>query len=140
MADRRCANCGYFEPAQQQGWGYCTHPQLRRKWGARPIKRKEHACLSTGKDYWEAIGQQLHVMLGKILLDMHKITRTQLEAGLSVQQAEGFTRRIGEIWVALGYVTPEDIQEALRRQQEILRLKGGPPGVVPTSPPEGGRD
>lgn len=140
MADRRCANCGYFELAQQQGWGYCTHPQLRRKWGARPIKRKEHACLSTGKDYWEAIGQQLHVMLGKILLDMHKITRTQLEAGLSVQQAEGFTRRIGEIWVALGYVTPEDIQEALRRQQEILRLKGGPPGVVPTSPPEGGRD
>lgn len=124
MPDRRCGNCGYFEPAQQQGWGYCTHPALRKKWGARPIKRKAHACLSTGKDYWEAPGQQLHVMLGKILLDMHKITRTQLEAGLSVQQAEGFTRRIGEIWVALGYVTPEDIQEALERQQEILRLRG----------------
>jgi hypothetical protein len=55
-------------------------------------------------------------MLGKILLDMHKITRTQLEAGLAVQKAEGFRRRIGEIWIALGYATREDVEEALRRQ------------------------
>jgi hypothetical protein len=63
-------------------------------------------------------------MLGNILLDMRKLTRTQMESGLAVQQAEGFTRRIGEIWIALGYVTPEDIQEALRSQQEILRIAG----------------
>lgn len=123
MADRRCANCSFFEPVSQQGWGRCTHPQLRRGLGAKPIKRKAHACLSTGKDYWEAAGQQLHLMLGKILLDTHKITRTQLDAGLSVQRAEGFTRRIGEIWVALGYVSPADIQEALKQQQEMLRLR-----------------
>jgi hypothetical protein len=62
-------------------------------------------------------------MLGKILLETKKITRTQLEAGLTVQRAEGFSRRIGEIWIALGYVVPEDIQEALQKQQEILRMK-----------------
>jgi hypothetical protein len=122
LADHRCANCGYFEPSEQQGWGHCTHPELRKRWGMHPIKRKAHACLSFGKDYWEAAGQQLHVMLGRILVDMHKISRSQMETGLNVQQAESFSRRIGEIWVALGYVTPEDIQEALRLQQEQLRL------------------
>jgi hypothetical protein len=122
LSDRRCANCGYFEPSQQQGWGHCTHPNLRKRWVSRPIKRKAHACLSTGEDLWEAANQKLHVMLGKILLDTRKISRTQLESGLVVQKAEGFTRRIGEIWIALGYVTPEDIQEALRSQQEMLRI------------------
>ncbi len=122
MADRHCANCAYFEPSEQQGWGHCTHPQLRKGWGSRPLKRKAHACLSLGKDYWEAAGQKLHVMLGKILLEKRKITRTQMETGLNVQRTEGFSRRIGEIWVALGYVTPDDVQEALRVQQEILRL------------------
>lgn len=121
MADRRCANCGYFEPSEQQGWGHCTQPELRKRWGLHPIKRKAHACLSLGKDYWEAAGQQMHVMLGKILVDMRKISRSQMETGLNVQQAEGFTRRIGEIWVALGYVTLDDVQEALRLQQEQLR-------------------
>lgn len=121
MADRRCGNCAYFDPSEQQGWGYCTHPELRKKWGTRPIKRKAHACLSTAKDFWEASGQKLHIMLGKILLDMHKITRAQMETGLNVQQAEGFTRRIGEIWVALGYVSLDDVQEALHVQQEMLR-------------------
>ena len=121
MADRRCANCAYFDPSEQQGWGHCTHPDLRKRWVARPIKRKAHACLSTGKDYWEATGQKLHVMLGKILFDMHKISRSQMETGLNVQHAEGFTRRIGEIWIALGYVTPDDVQEALHVQQERLR-------------------
>lgn len=123
MASRRCADCGYFEPSeQQQGWGYCTHPELRKRWGMRPIKRKAHSCLSLGKDYWEAAGQELHVTLGKVLLEMRKITRQQMETGLNVQQTEGFTRRIGEIWVALGYVTPEDIKEALRMQQERSRI------------------
>lgn len=121
MGRRRCAECAHFEPSEQQGWGYCVHPDLR-KWGSRPIKRKAHACLSLGKDYWEAAGQNLHIMLGKILLESNKISRTQLETGLTVQRTEGFTRRIGEIWVALGYVVPEDIQEALRAQQERLRI------------------
>lgn len=121
MADRRCANCAYFDPSEQQGWGHCTHPDLRKKWVTRPIKRKAHACLSLGRDYWEAAGQKLHIMLGKILLEMHKISRSQMETGLNVQQAEGFTRRIGEIWIALGYVAQGDVQEALRVQQEMLR-------------------
>jgi hypothetical protein len=121
LADRRCANCTYFDPSEQQGWGHCTHPELRKRWVAHPIKRKAHACLSMGRDYWEAIGQKLHVMLGRILFDLHKISRSQMETGLNVQQVEGFTRRIGEIWIALGYVTPDDVQEALRRQQEMLR-------------------
>ena len=123
MSSHRCANCGYFEPSErQQGWGHCTHPELRKRWGMRPIKRKAHPCLSLGKDFWKAAGQELHVTLGKVLLEMRKITRTQMEAGLNVQKAEGFTRRIGEIWVALGYVTPEDVKEALRVQQERLRM------------------
>ncbi len=87
------------------------------------IKRKAHACLSLGRDYWEAAGQKLHLMLGKILVEMNKLTRSQMEAGLAVQEAEGFTRRIGEIWVTLGYVTQEDVQEALEKQREILRLR-----------------
>lgn len=124
MGDRRCANCSYFEPSERHGRGRCTHPEVRRAWSTRLIKRKAHACLSLGKDYWEAAGQQLHVMLGKILLEMNKLTRTQLESGLSVQRAEGFSRRIGEIWIALGYVTSDDIQEALTRQQEMLRIAG----------------
>ncbi len=113
----------HFRLGETKGRGYCTHPELRKRWGRRMIKHKAHACLSVGRDYWEAAGQQLHLMLGKILLDSNKITRTQLEAGLSVQRAEGFSRRIGEIWIALGYVAPEDIQEALRAQQEILRIR-----------------
>lgn len=122
MADRRCANCVYFEPSSQQGWGCCTHPQLRKLWRSKPIKRKAHACLSLGKDYWEAADQQLHLTLGRILLEMRKITRTQMDTGLAVQRAEGFTRRIGEVWIALGYVTESDVQEALRRQQEMMHL------------------
>lgn len=125
MADRRCANCAHFEPSERHGRGRCVHPEVREIWGARLIKRKGHACLSLGTDYWEAAGQKLHLMLGKILLDMDKITRTQLEAGLAVQDAEGYTRRIGEIWVALGYVDPEDIQQALETQEEILEIKAG---------------
>ncbi len=77
--------------------------------------------MSLGKDHWEAAGQKMHVMLGKILVEMRKISRAQMETGLTVQEAEGFTRRIGEIWIALGYVTPDDIQAALRLQQEQLR-------------------
>ncbi|MGC8874942.1 MAG: hypothetical protein ACP5SI_10930 [Chloroflexia bacterium] len=118
MADRRCATCVHFRAGHRQGWGMCTHPAVRQVWPNQLIKRKAHACLSLGKDYWEAANEQLHLMLGKILLDMHKITRTQLETGLAVQKAEGFRRRIGEIWVALGYATPEDVEEALRRQGE----------------------
>jgi len=116
MGDHRCADCTHFQASQRQGWGLCTHPQVRKVWTSQLIKRKAHACLSLGRDYWEAAGQQLHLMLGKILVHMRKITRTQLEAGLAVQKAEGFTRRIGDIWIALGYVAPEDIQEALHRQ------------------------
>jgi len=97
---------------------------VKKIWSSQLIKRKAHACLSLGRDYWEAAGQQLHLMLGKILLDMHKINRTQLEVGLSVQRAEGFTRRIGDIWIALGYVSQEDIQEALHRQQDLLQHSG----------------
>lgn len=122
LADRRCATCAHFEPSQKQGRGRCLHPEVRTRWGDRLIKRKAHACLSMGEDFWEAVGQKLHIMLGKILVDTNKITRTQLEAGLSVQQAEGFRRRIGEIWIALGYVSPGEIQEALQTQKEMLRV------------------
>ncbi|MBN1483600.1 MAG: hypothetical protein JXA37_02665 [Chloroflexia bacterium] len=125
MADRRCGNCAHYEPSQRQGRGRCVHPEVRRIWGDRLIKHKAHACLSLGQDYWEAEGQKLHMMLGKVLLDMEKITRTQMEAGLAVQEAEGFKRRIGEVWVALGYVTLEDIQQALQTQREILRIQRG---------------
>jgi hypothetical protein len=116
MGDRRCATCVHFRAGHRQGWGMCMHPAVRQVWPNQMIKRKSHACLSLGRDYWEAANEQIHRMLGKILLDMHKITRTQLEAGLAVQKAEGFRRRIGEIWIALGYATREDVQEALRRQ------------------------
>ena len=124
MADHRCANCAHYEPSLRQGRGRCLHPEVRVLWRDRLIKRKAHACLSLGYDFWEAAGQELHIMLGKILLDSNTISRSQLEAGLAVQRAEGFNRRIGEIWIALGYVDTQEIQTALRTQDDMLQIAG----------------
>jgi type IV pilus assembly protein PilB len=56
-------------------------------------------------------------MIGEILIDAGYITDTQLEDALDLQQ-ENRTVKLGQILVALKYVTPNDICVALASQLE----------------------
>jgi len=53
--------------------------------------------------------------LGEILLDEGLLTRAQLELGLS----QGAGGRLGDTFIALGFVTPEQIARALAKQFEL---------------------
>jgi len=53
--------------------------------------------------------------LGEILLDEGLLTRAQLELGLS----QGTGGRLGDTFIALGFVTPEQIARALAKQFEL---------------------
>jgi len=56
--------------------------------------------------------------LGALLLRTGKISEADLERGRDMQQRQGDTRRLGEILVALGAITPRELQRL-----EVARLR-----------------
>src|SRR5437667_297543 len=56
--------------------------------------------------------------LGAVLLRTGKITEGDLERGRDMQQRQGDKRRIGEILVALGAITPRELERQVRFQIE----------------------
>src|SRR5690242_823727 len=56
--------------------------------------------------------------LGALLLRTGKITDADLERARDMQQRQGDTRRLGEILVALGAVTPRELERQVRFQIE----------------------
>src|SRR5881296_112046 len=56
--------------------------------------------------------------LGSLLLRTGKIAEADLERGRDMQQRQGDTRRLGEILVALGAITPRELQRQVRFQIE----------------------
>src|SRR5205085_2865233 len=56
--------------------------------------------------------------LGALLLRTGKITEADLERGRDMQERQGDKRRIGEILVALGAITPNELERQIRFQIE----------------------
>jgi hypothetical protein len=56
--------------------------------------------------------------LGQILLEHKKISEEQLDNALTMHWKRGII--LGEIFKDLGYVTPADVEEALKFQKEVL--------------------
>ncbi len=56
--------------------------------------------------------------LGALLLRTGKITEADLERGRDMQERQGDKRRIGEILVALGAITPGELERQIRFQVE----------------------
>src|SRR5256885_215916 len=56
--------------------------------------------------------------LGALLLRTGKITEADLERGRDMQERQGDKRRIGEILVALGAITPRELERQIRFQVE----------------------
>src|SRR5438876_5705166 len=85
--------------------------------------------------------------LGALLLRTGKITEADLERGRDMQQRQGDKRRIGEILVALGAITPRELERQVRFQIEevvfemmswregCFSVTEGPPDDAPTDGP-----
>ena len=56
--------------------------------------------------------------LGALLLRTGKITEADLERGRDMQRRQGDQRRLGEILVSLGAITPRELQRQIRFQIE----------------------
>jgi hypothetical protein len=64
--------------------------------------------------------------LGRYLLDYQFVTAGQLDVALSVQQAAaGQRRRLGDILLEQGAVSPDRLNFALREQQRVRAGLGG---------------
>jgi len=81
-------------------------------------------------------------LLGAILASRGLVTEEQLALGLQVQEREGGWRKLGDVLLDLGYLSPEGLQEALEIQRrmadEVLSRLEGPSPWLPR--PEPGRD
>jgi hypothetical protein len=58
--------------------------------------------------------------IGQILLRAGKITEDELERARAIHSRPGESRRLGEILVAMGLVTPRELERQVRRQIEAV--------------------
>ncbi len=79
-------------------------------------------------------------LLGAILVSRGLIGEEELALALQVQEREGGWRKLGDVLLDLGYISPEGLQEGLevqrRMAEEVLRRLEGLP-AVPRLPEEG---
>src|SRR4030067_1635483 len=71
--------------------------------------------------------RELNLKLGEILTEKGKITKEQLEHALKEQKSRrGDQKRIGSYLIELGYVTEDDISNALALQfnMPVMQLEG----------------
>jgi type IV pilus assembly protein PilB len=89
---------------------------VREALGGRPAR----LVLTTPKA-WERLFERLYPersRLGELLVKEHKLDREALQEALKIQRKTGNERPLGETLVALGYVKPEDVEEALAKQRQ----------------------
>lgn len=81
-------------------------------------------------------------LLGAILVSRGLLNEEQLALGLQVQEREGGWRKLGDVLLDLGYLSPEGLHEALEVQRrmadEVLTRLEGPHPTTPRS--DAGRD
>jgi twitching motility protein PilT len=85
-------------------------------------------------------GDQEANLLGRLALHNKLLTRDQLVESLQQQEREGHTRRIGDIWLGNGWMTPQRFEQLLRAQrdyEERMRTQAasGAPATAPPGPP-----
>ncbi|HEV8238477.1 MAG TPA: type IV pilus twitching motility protein PilT [Thermoanaerobaculia bacterium] len=77
-------------------------------------------------------------LLGRLALHYKLLTRDQLVESLQQQEREGHRRKIGDIWVENGWMTPQRFDQLLRAQREYeerQRTQAAP--VEPAAAPRG---
>jgi len=82
-------------------------------------------------------GDQEASLLGRLALHYKLLTRDQLVESLQQQEREGHTRRIGDIWLGNGWMTPQRFEQLLRAQhdyEERLRTQATSAAAPPTAP------
>jgi putative methionine-R-sulfoxide reductase with GAF domain/CheY-like chemotaxis protein len=81
-------------------------------------------------------------LLGAILVSRGMVSEEQLALGLQVQEREGGWRKLGDVLLDLGYVSPDGLRDALdvqgRMAEEVLTRLEGPRPRLPR--PKPGRD
>jgi twitching motility protein PilT len=83
------------------------------------------------------------LLIGRLALHYKLITQDQLAEATRQQSREGHQRKLGEILVANGLLTPRRFEQLLAAQREVLakRQAGGPAPAMPPAPatrPSGG--
>jgi type IV pilus assembly protein PilB len=82
----------------------------------------ERESKTTGIDPAELKGRRF----GRVLTKLGKVTREQVHEGLNLQKArreKGQKKPIGELLVELGYITPNDVLEALAGQAGLRMVQ-----------------
>jgi twitching motility protein PilT len=75
------------------------------------------------------------VLFGRIALHYKLITREQMVEAAQYQAREGSDRRLGEILVAQGHLTPRQVEQVLAVQREYVAKQQGPAeAAAPASP------
>jgi putative methionine-R-sulfoxide reductase with GAF domain len=81
-------------------------------------------------------------LLGAILVSRGLISEEQLALGLQVQEREGGWRKLGDVLLDLGYISPDGLRDALevqgRMAEEVITRLEGPRPRLPR--PQPGRD
>jgi twitching motility protein PilT len=71
------------------------------------------------------------LLFGRIALHYKLVTREQLLEAAQVQTRDGDTRRLGEILLAQGLMTPRQIEQVLAVQRDYAAKQAGAPAAAP---------
>jgi twitching motility protein PilT len=77
------------------------------------------------------------LLFGRIALHYKLVTREQLLEAAQVQTRDGDTRRLGEILLAQGLMTPRQIDQVLAVQRDYAAKQAGAPAASPAPAPKG---
>jgi twitching motility protein PilT len=86
-------------------------------------------------------GKAENSLLGRLALHYKLLTRDQLVESLQQQEREGHRRRIGDIWIANGWMTQQRFEQLLKAQREYEERQRtqpvAPPPPAAPAPPSG---
>ena len=74
-------------------------------------------------------------LLGRLALHYKLLTRDQLVESLQQQEREGHTRKIGDLWLANGWITPQRFEQLLRAQREYAERMRAQAASAASAPP-----
>ncbi|WP_457633977.1 ATPase, T2SS/T4P/T4SS family [Oceanithermus desulfurans] len=93
---------------------------LRHKQAVESLLGKRVKFVLTLPEEWEKLFSRAYPgsgRLGESLVQDGKLDRDSLRQALKVQERLGKARPLGEVLVELGYVSAEDVEEALKKQR-----------------------
>ena len=74
------------------------------------------------------------LLFGRIALHYKLVTREQMVEASQFQAREGGERRLGEILIARGYLTPRQVEQILAVQKDYLAKQQAPAPAAPPAP------